>query len=255
MQTQATFFGLAAGTLIGVTGVGAGSLMTPLLLGVFRLDLPVAIGTDLWFASLTKLSGAVAHHRHGHVDRRIAGLMLAGSLPAALATLVAMQVSGVNKAWFGVLSLALGVALLLTAAAVMSRGFWQRLALRLEARLPPSHKPGLTIALGALLGVLVTLSSVGAGAIGSLCILLLYPRLTSRQLVGTDIAHAVPLTLVAGIGHAVLGLVNWSLVLALLVGSVPGIWLGTQLTRFLPERVTRVLLSATLAFAGVKFLA
>ncbi len=255
MHAQAILFGLAAGALIGATGVGAGSLMTPLLLGVFRLDLPVAIGTDLWFAALTKLSGAVAHHRHGHVDRGIAGLMLAGSLPAALVTLVAMHVSGADKAWFGVLSLALGAALLLTAAAVMSHGFWQRLALRLEARLPPSHKPDLTIALGALLGVLVTLSSVGAGAIGSLCILLLYPRLTTRQLVGTDIAHAVPLTLVAGIGHAALGHVDWPLVLALLLGSVPGIWLGAQLTRFLPERMTRVLLSATLAFAGFKIIA
>ena len=255
MQIQATFLGLAAGALIGATGVGAGSLMTPLLLAVFRLDLPVAIGTDLWFAALTKFSGAVAHQRHGHVDRGIAGLMLAGSLPAALVTLAAMHVSGAGKAWFGVLSLALGVALLLTAAAVMSRGFWQRLALRLETRLPPARKPGLTIALGALLGVLVTLSSVGAGAIGSLCILLLYPRLPTRQLVGTDIAHAVPLTLVAGIGHAALGHVDGPLLLALLLGSVPGIWLGAQLIRFLPERMTRVLLSATLAFAGFKIIA
>ena len=255
MQIQATFLGLAAGALIGATGVGAGSLMTPLLLAVFRLDLPVAIGTDLWFAALTKFSGAVAHQRHGHVDRGIAGLMLAGSLPAALVTLAAMHVSGAGKAWFGVLSLALGIALLLTAAAVMSRGFWQRLALRLETRLPPARKPGLTIVLGALLGVLVTLSSVGAGAIGSLCILLLYPRLSTRQLVGTDIAHAVPLTLVAGIGHAALGHVDGPLLLALLLGSVPGIWLGAQLIRFLPERMTRVLLSATLAFAGFKIIA
>lgn len=252
MSVPTSLFGFAAGVLIGSTGVGAGSLMTPLLLGAFRLDLPVAIGTDLWFAALTKITGAAAHHRHGHVDWRIAALMLAGSLPAALVTLGVMHAAGIGRAGYGALGVALGVALLLTAAAVASRHFWQAFALRLDGRIPEARKPVFTVVLGAALGVLVTLSSVGAGAIGSTVILLLYPRLSAKRLVGTDIAHAVPLTLVAGIGHAALGHVDWPLVFALLLGSVPGIWLGARLTRVLPERLTRILLSATLFLAGVK---
>ncbi|MDD4868838.1 MAG: sulfite exporter TauE/SafE family protein [Mycobacterium sp.] len=255
MSIPATLFGLAAGVLIGSTGVGAGALMTPLLLGAFRLDVPVAIGTDLWFAALTKGAGAVAHHRQGHVDWRICGLMLAGSLPAALATLGAMHGAGIGRGWYSALGIALGIALLLTAAAIASRQFWHAFALRIEGRLPESLRPALTVALGAALGVLVTLSSVGAGAVGSTVILLLYPRLSAKRLVGTDIAHAVPLTLVAGIGHAALGHVDWPLVFALLLGSVPGIWLGARLTRVLPERLTRVLLSAALLLAGLKIIA
>jgi len=100
--------------------------------------------------------------------------------------------------------------------------------------------------------VLVTLSSIGAGAIGATLILLLYPRLEARRLVGTDIAHAVPLTLVAGIGHATMGHVDWSLLLALLVGSIPGIWLGAQLTRKMPDRLVRALLCVSLVTAGLK---
>ena len=252
MSVPTSLFGFAAGVLIGSTGVGAGSLMTPLLLGAFRLDLPVAIGTDLWFAALTKITGAAAHHRHGHVDWRIAALMLAGSLPAALVTLGVMRAAGIGRAGYGALGVALGVALLLTAAAVASRRFWQAFALRLDGRIPEARKPAFTVVLGAALGVLVTLSSVGAGAIGSTFILLLHPRLPASRLAGTDIAHAVPLALVAGVGHAALGHVDWPLVLALLLGSVPGIWLGAQLARFLPERLARILLSATLFLAGVK---
>ena len=254
MSFSATLFGLFAGLLIGCTGVGAGSLMTPLLLAVFGLSLPVAVGTDLWFAALTKLSGAVAHARQGHVDRRVAGLLLAGSLPASLAATALMHL-GVLGEGGGLLSLALGVALLLTAATVALRGAWQPAARAIHRRLPVAAIPALTVAVGAVLGVLVTLSSVGAGAIGATFILLLHPGLSSRRLVGTDIAHAVPLTLAAGIGHAALGHVDWPLVAALLVGSAPGIWLGARLTRRLPERFTRALLSAALVVAGLKVIA
>jgi uncharacterized membrane protein YfcA len=254
MDFLAILAGFAVGAIVGVTGVGGGSLMTPLLIGVFKLNPAVAIGTDLWFAALTKAGGAVAHSRHGHVDWRITRLLLWGSLPAALATITLMHATGVTRAWASALTFALGIALLLTAVVVFYRQAWLQVGLRVERWLPQQHRPALTIASGALLGVLVTLSSIGAGALGATLILLLYPRLAARRLVGTDIAHAVPLTLVAGVGHASLGHVDWALLGALLAGSLPGIWLGARLTRRMPDSLVRGLLCACLVTAGVKVL-
>jgi uncharacterized protein len=255
MDVLAVLSGFGVGAIVGMTGVGGGSLMTPLLIGVFKLNPAVAIGTDLWFAALTKTGGAVAHARHGHVDRRITLLLLAGSLPAAVATIALMHLTGITKGWAGALTVSLGIALLLTALVIANKDAWQRLGLKLERWLPESRKPALTVASGVVLGVLVTLSSIGAGALGATLILLLYPRLVAHRLVGTDIAHAVPLTLVAGIGHATLGHVNWGLLGALLVGSLPGIWLGAQLTRTMPERFVRGLLCVSLVTAGIKVIA
>jgi uncharacterized membrane protein YfcA len=244
--------GFGIGAIVGMTGVGGGSLMTPLLIGVFKLNPAVAIGTDLWFAAITKSGGAWAHHRHGHVDYRITGLMLAGSIPASLATVALMHYTGVTKGWASALTFALGIALLLTAVTIAYRSAWQALGLRLERWLPESRKNVLTVAAGFLLGVLVSLSSIGAGALGATLILLLYPRLPAHRLVGTDIAHAVPLTLVAGIGHATLGHVDWGLLGALLIGSLPGIWLGAQLTKVMPDKLVRALLCVSLVTAGLK---
>ncbi len=252
MDSLAVISGFGVGAIVGMTGVGGGSLMTPLLMGLFKLNPAVAIGTDLWFAAITKTGGAVAHARHGHVDKRITALLLAGSLPAAMATIGLMSFTGVTKAWAGTLTLALGIALLLTAVVVANKTAWQSLGLHLERWITPARKPALTVLCGLILGVLVTLSSIGAGALGATLILLLYPRLPAHQLVGTDIAHAVPLTLVAGIGHAWLGHVDWNLLGALLVGSLPGIWLGAQLTRRMPERLVRGLLCISLVTAGLK---
>jgi uncharacterized protein len=254
MDSIAILAGFAVGAIVGMTGVGGGSLMTPLLIGVFKLNPAVAIGTDLWFAALTKAGGAVAHTRHGHVDWAITRHLLVGSLPAAVATIGLMHLTGVTKGWASALTVSLGIALLLTAVVVFYKQAWTALGLRLERWIPESRKPALTVASGAILGVLVTLSSIGAGALGATLILLLYPRLAAHRLVGTDIAHAVPLTLVAGIGHATLGHVDWALLGALLIGSLPGIWLGAQLTRRMPERVVRGLLCASLLTAGVKVL-
>jgi uncharacterized protein len=254
MDYLAVISGFAVGAIVGMTGVGGGSLMTPLLMGVFKLHPAVAIGTDLWFAAITKSGGAWAHHRYGHVDYRVTGLLLLGSLPATLATIGLMHFTGLTKGWAASLTFALGIALLLTAVAVAYRGAWQRLGLRLEAWLPAHHKATLTVAAGALLGVLVSLSSIGAGAIGATLLLILYPRLAAHKIVGTDIAHAVPLTLVAGIGHATLGHIDWPLLGALLVGSLPGIWLGARLTKSLPERWVRAVLSLSLISAGLKVL-
>lgn len=244
--------GFGVGLIVGITGVGGGSLMTPLLLSVFKLNPAVAIGTDLWFAALTKVSGSVAHARHGHVNWRITGLLLAGSIPASMATVALMHLTGITKGWASTLSFSLGIALLLTAVVVAFKKSWQALGLRLERYLPESRKPALTVASGVILGVLVSLSSIGAGAIGATLILLIYPRLQAKYIVGSDIAHAVPLTLVAGIGHATLGHVNWLLLVPLLIGSVPCIWLGAQLTRRLPDGVVRTLLCLSLLMAGWK---
>jgi uncharacterized protein len=254
MDSIAILAGFAVGAIVGMTGVGGGSLMTPLLIGVFKLNPALAIGTDLWFAAITKTGGAVAHARHGHVDWAITRRLLVGSLPAAVATIALMHWTGVTKGWASALTFSLGIALLLTAVVVFYRQAWTAMGLKLERWLSESHKPALTVASGAILGVLVTLSSIGAGALGATLILLLYPRLPAQRLVGTDIAHAVPLTLVAGIGHATLGHVDWALLGALLIGSLPGIWLGAQLTRHMPERIVRGLLCVSLVTAGVKVL-
>ena len=252
MDWIAILSGFGVGAIVGLTGVGGGSLMTPLLLTVFKLNPAVAIGTDLWFACITKTAGSASHHQAGHVAWRITALLLAGSIPASLATVGLMHWTGLTKGWASALTFSLGIALLLTAVTVAYRQFWHALGMRLERWIPPSRKPLLTVLCGLLLGVLVSLSSIGAGAIGATLIMLLYPRLEARRIVGTDIAHAVPLTLVAGIGHATLGHVNWGLLGALLIGSIPGIWIGAQLTRKMPETLVRTLLCVALVSAGLK---
>lgn len=255
MDSLAVFSGFAVGAIVGLTGVGGGSLMTPLLLGVFKLHPALAIGTDLAFAGLTKAGGAWAHQRQGHVDRRVVGLLLAGSLPAAMATLALMAATDLGKTSTGAMTFTLGVALLLTAVTVAWRRAWHQLGVRLQRWIPPHRQAPLTVASGVLLGVVVTLTSIGAGAIGATLILLLHPRLPAQQVVGTDIAHAVPLTLVAGFGHAAMGSVDWLLLAKLLAGSLPGIYLGTHLMHKTPDRVIRSLLSMLLAYAGIKLIA
>ena len=252
MDWLAVVSGFAIGAIVGLTGVGGGSLMTPLLMGVFDLSAPLAIGTDLWFAAITKTNGTLAHHRQGHVDYGIVAWMLLGSVPATVATLMLMRHAGMTKGLGHLMTQVLGVALLLTAAAVACRPLCHALGLKLEAWLTASRRRALTVAAGLLLGTLVSLSSIGAGAIGATLTLLLYPRLPVRRLIGTDIAHAAVLTLVAGVGHAALGNVDWPLLGSLLVGSLPGIWLGARLIRSLPEKVTRALLCLSLLTAGFR---
>jgi len=258
MDPLAILAGFGVGVIVGMTGVGGGSLMTPLLMGVFKMSPGLAIGTDLWFAALTKSGGSWVHWRLGHVDTRITVLMLCGSVPATLAMVALMHLTGITKGvdqgWAQLLTITLGVALLLTALCVAFRRKWQALGLRLEGAFTHRQRDACTVASGALLGVMVSLSSIGAGAIGATILLLLYPRLPAHQVVGTDIAHAVPLTLIAGIGYATLGLVDWALLGALLVGSLPGIWLGSHLTRTMPEGLVRGLLCASLLGAGLKVL-
>lgn len=244
--------GFGVGAIVGMTGVGGGSLMTPRLPTLFKLNPTVAIGTDLWFAAITKTAGSVSHCQSGYVDWRITGLLLASSIPASVMMIALMHFTGITKGWASALIFSLGIALLLTAVTVAYKKVWHLVGMRLERWIPASCKPALTVLCGPILGVLVSLSSIGAGAIGAFLIMLLYPRLESHRVVGTDIAHAASLTLAAGIGYASLSHVNWSLMGALLIGSIPGIWIGAQLIRKMPETLIRVLLCGSLMTPGLK---
>ncbi|KMN35486.1 MULTISPECIES: sulfite exporter TauE/SafE family protein [Chromobacterium] len=245
--------GLAVGFIVGLTGVGGGSLMTPILLW-FGISPATAVGTDLLYAALTKMGGVAVHHRQGHVDWRVAGWLSAGSVPAALLVLAGLSYLHLPEKMLDTLfKLVLGVALLLTAAAILGKPLLLRWLNRGGAvSLPSEPRIGLTIATGVALGALVTLSSIGAGALGTLALFLLYPALSTSRLVGTEIAHAVPLTLVAGLGHAGLGNVDVMLLANLLLGSLPGIWLGSKLTRRLAERWLRPTLALMLGLIGAK---
>jgi uncharacterized protein len=249
--------GAVVGVVVGATGVGGGSLMTPLLTLVFGLPAQVAVGTDLLFASVTKLSGAITHLRRGNVEWSITGWLTLGSVPAALATIAALQAWHPDSSQFAAfVRPALAAALLLTAAGLLLRSKIQALGRRFavvqDNNASALVRPRTTVAVGIVIGVMVTLTSVGAGVIGVVALLFLYPTLTAKRLVAVDIAHAIPLTLVAGLGHVALGTVNWPVLGALLIGSVPAIWLGALLADRLPEKVLRVLLAAMLTLIGTR---
>ena len=254
------FAGFAVGLVVGLTGVGGGSLMTPLLIFFFGVKPHLAIGTDLLFAAFTKLGGTVSLARSKMIDWRIVGQVAAGSIPATLVTLYILNRLGpANPATQAVMTTTLGIALILTAGATFYKALRGKAAPTsiapelLKQATRPRHW-ALPIVFGAVIGTLVTLTSVGAGAIGVIVLMLLYPALPLPRIVAADIAHAVPLTLVAGLGHASIGSVDWPLLLKLLAGSLPGIWLGTFLMHKTPDRVIRSLLSVLLAYAGVKLI-
>ena len=252
--------GFFVGLVVGLTGVGGGSLMTPLLIFVFRIKPHLAIGTDLLFAATTKFGGSVALARARTIAWPVVGWSALGSIPAALLTLAVLHRLGpANAAVQQAMTTTLGGALLLTAAATLYKAVLGRSAPRAastgaDLQTSPRQR-ALTVLFGVVIGTLVTLTSVGAGAIGMLVLMLLYPTLPLARLVAADIAHAVPLTLVAGLGHASLGSVDWPLLVSLLAGSLPGIWLGSLLNRRTPERLVRSLLSLLLAYAGAKLIA
>ena len=254
------FAGFFVGLVVGLTGVGGGSLMTPLLIFVFGVKPHLAIGTDLLFAAFTKMGGTVSLARARVIDWRIVGQTALGSIPASLVTLYFLQRLGpADPQTQSIMTTTLGLALLLTAASTfykVCRGRTppQHIAPELLAQATQARHWALPIIFGAVIGTLVTLTSVGAGAIGVIVLMLLYPALPLPRIVAADIAHAVPLTLVAGLGHASIGSVDWPLLLKLLAGSLPGIWLGTQLMRKTPDRAIRSLLSMLLAYAGVKLI-
>lgn len=254
--------GFAVGLIVGLTGVGGGSLMTPILIFFFGVKPYLAVGTDLLFAAFTKMGGTVSLARQKLVPWRVVAQLSAGSLPAAVLTLwVLRQLGPASSAVQSLMTNTLGVALLLTAAAMLykaARGKQMARHVATSEALQQATRArhwSLPVLFGALIGTLVTLTSVGAGAIGVSVLLLLFPLLPLPRIVAADIAYAVPLTLVAGLGHASLGSVDWPLLAKLLAGSLPGIWLGTRLMRHTPERVVRSALSVLLAYAGLKLIA
>lgn len=250
--------GFSVGMIVGLTGVGGGSLMTPLLVVLFGIHPSVAVGTDLLYAAITKAGGTLAHGLKGSVDWNITRQLASGSIPAAALTLALIghfAPGGIGGAT-ELIKVALGVALLLTAVAIIFRTQIQRFALaRFGETANPVRTARLTILTGAVLGVLVSISSVGAGALGVTALFFLYPKMPALRIVGSDIAHAVPLTAVAGIGHWMLGSVDWLLLGSLLIGSLPGIWIGSHISTKVPDRVLRPALAGMLVLVGMKLIA
>src|ERR1700752_3898180 len=247
--------GFGVGLLVGMTGVGGGSLMTPLLILLFGVHPATAVGTDLLYAATTKTVGSVAHSWTKSIHWPAVTRLASGSIPASILTLVVLWQLGLNgESSRSLVNLVLCFALFLTAAslifrkAIMLRHPWR------SQQLDPAATARATVLVGVALGVLVSISSVGAGAVGVTALLLLYPRLPMASIVGSDIAHAVPLTLVAGIGHWALGSVDWSLMGVLLMGSLPGIVIGSYSATRVPETVLRLALASVLFVVAGKIM-
>lgn len=247
--------GALVGALVGLTGVGGGSLMTPILVLLFGFHPATAVGTDLLFASATKSVGTVVHGWRGTVDWRIVILLASGSLPAAVITIIALaQLGNLSASAASLISAVLGVVLVLTGVSLIFRA---KIVNWTSAHIPtvsPRQTATLTVLLGTLLGVAVSLTSVGAGAIGMTALLILYPSRATYRIAGTDIAHAVPLTLIGGIGHWMIGSVDLLLLGSLLIGSIPGIVIGSLASKHVGDSRLRMILAVTLIIIGGKVL-
>jgi uncharacterized membrane protein YfcA len=248
--------GFGVGFLVGLTGVGGGALMTPLLIVLFGVHPVTAVGTDLLYACATKTGGSLVHSLHRTIDWRVVGRLALGSVPAAAITLGVLHVLDINSAIAkDLVTKVLGPALILTALALVLRRPLVRFYAKRVSGFSPEHTRNLTIATGVVLGALVTISSVGAGALGVTALILLYPTLPVSRVVGSDIAHAVPLTLVSGAGHWLLGSVDVAMLGSLLLGSLPGIMIASNLAPRAPEPVLRFLLAAVLVLVAVRMFA
>jgi uncharacterized protein len=245
--------GFAVGFLVGMTGVGGGSLMTPLLILLFGIHPATAVGTDLLYAAATKTGGSLVHGLARSIHWPVVARLACGSLPASIVTLAVLWQLNLNsEVARSLINLVLCGALFLTAVALIFRNAIMNRYRRRFDRLSPASISLLTVMVGAILGVIVSISSVGAGAVGVTALLLLYPRLPMARIIGSDIAHAVPLTLVAGIGHWIAGAVDWHLMGSLLVGSLPGIVIGSYSAIRVPERALRLVLATTLIVVATK---
>ena len=243
--------GFGVGLLVGQTGVGGGSLMTPLLVLLFGVHPATAVGTDLLYAAATKSAGTLIHGLHGTVDWRITGRLARGSVPAAVLTLIVLGLfNPLSGGASHFISVMLGIALMVTAVSLLLRNWILAAGINAFENLSERRRAHLTTLTGAVLGVLVSITSVGAGAIGVIALVMLYPRRRTAIIVGSDIAHAVPLTLVAGIGHWMVGSVDWHLMISLLCGSIPGIALGSTFSTRIPDTVLRPILATTLLVVG-----
>jgi len=239
--------GLAVGLLVGMTGVGGGSLMTPILILLFGIHPATAVGTDLLYAAATKTGGSLVHGLAHSIDWRVVRRLASGSIPATVITLAVLSHFNLNgDAASGLITLVLSVALFATAFVLVFGGPIVTLYRARVSELDPKRTAITTMLVGALLGALVSISSVGAGAIGVVLLVLLYPHLPMAKIVGSDIAHAVPLTLIAGVGHWMMGSVDWHIIASLLVGSLPGIFIGSYFATRIPERALQLVLATTL---------
>jgi uncharacterized membrane protein YfcA len=254
MDGMYTLSGFLVGLIVGLTGVGGGSLMTPLLVLLFGVSPVTAVGTDLLYASLTKTLGGWVHGRRGTVDWKVVGLLSLGSLPAAVVTIALLKILAPDENTLrSLVTGVLSVALLLTASALLLKSRVRKLAQRrYDSVTHHRHLPAATIATGFFVGTLVTISSVGAGVLGTVALLFLYPRMSAAKVVGTDIAHAIPLTAVAGMGHLALGTVDLVLLGSLLLGSLPGIYIGSHLSAKVPEGILRPVLATMLLIIGAR---
>ncbi|MTI14341.1 sulfite exporter TauE/SafE family protein [Sansalvadorimonas verongulae] len=246
--------GAGVGFAVGLTGIGGGSLMTPLLL-LFGFPAPTAIGTDLMYASITKANGVVAHQRQGSINWRLVGLLASGSIPASLFTIWLLDnYFHSSEAYTRILTSSLGLMLILTALILLFRhrivasGENEGVVNWLQSKSHP-----VTVIMGLFLGFLVTLSSVGAGAFGTAILMVLFPTLAAVRVVGTDLAHAVPLTLVAGVGHLFLGNVDFMLLICLLSGSIPATHFGARIGQKLPEVLLQRILAVILLIMGIRY--
>jgi len=248
--------GLAVGFVVGLTGVGGGSLMTPILLW-FGIPPTTAVGTDLLYAAFTKLGGVYVHHKKMNINWSITGWLSLGSVPAALLTLWILHTMKTDTtAMNAVIKYSLGWALLFTSVAIL---FKKKLLIFSQKHAGDKfHRESktqnfLTVIIGIMLGATVTLTSIGAGALGTVTLFFLYPLLPTPKLVGTEIAHAIPLTLVAGLGHASMGNLDFGLLGQLLMGSIPGIVMGSMLSGKVPDLLLRNAIAIMLFFVGYKF--
>src|ERR1700690_1876527 len=239
--------GFAVGMLGDMTGVGGGSLMTPILILLFGIHPATAVGTDLLYAAATKTGGSLVHGLARSIDWRVVRRLASGSVPATIVTLAVLSHFNLNgEAARGLITLVLSVALFVTAFVLVFGGPIVAAYRARVAELDPKRTALNTVLVGALLGVLVTISSVGAGAIGVVALVLLYPQLPVAKIVGSDIAHAVPLTLIAGLGHWTMGTVDWHIIASLLVGSLPVFFVGSYFAIRVPERALQLVLATTL---------
>jgi len=246
--------GVLVGALVGFTGVGGGSLMTPILILLFGIHPATAVGTDLLYASITKTAGSAVHGFNGTIDWKVVGRLALGSVPMTALTILALYWLGIDsKATQTVITKVLSFALLLAAVALLLRNPLMRLYDRSIGELPSRTVTWLTVTTGAVLGVLVTISSVGAGAIGVTALVLLYPKMPAQRIVGSDVAHAVPLTLLAGLGHSILGTVNYMMLVSLLVGSLPAIVIASVAAARASDTTVRIALACVLLLVCGRF--
>jgi len=258
MDLRISTLGFIVGLLVGLTGMGGGALMTPalILLGLARPA--IAVGTDLVWGTLTKAVGAFVHCRQKTVDFAIVKRLAIGSIPGALAGLALLAVlhKHGDQAMDRAIVHLLAIALMCVALSLFIRTFRGRVS-PLEtssASLVHNGPAWLTSVLGGVVGFLVSLTSVGSGSLIVACLVVLYPRATMRRIVGSDILHALLLVGVSALGHLGLGSIDFPLLGALLIGSIPGVWLGSRMNAVVPERVLQPILATTLFFLGYKLL-